>query len=54
MIELEVAIKRTVFESTKEKVKGMNSEQLMMRVTNLLIAGSAQGGTWETKRESLH
>jgi hypothetical protein len=33
MVELEVGIKRMVFEGAKERVKGMNSEQLMMRVT---------------------
>ena len=32
MIELEVGMKKMVFEGVKEKVKGMNSEQLMMRV----------------------
>lgn len=32
MIELEAGIKRMVFEGAKQKVKGMNSEQLMMRV----------------------
>lgn len=32
MIELEVGMKRMVFEGVKEKVKGMNSQQLMMRV----------------------
>ena len=31
MIELEVGMKRMVFEGVKEKVKGANSEQLMMR-----------------------
>ena len=31
MIELEVGMKRMVFEGVKEKVKGVNSEQLMMR-----------------------
>ena len=32
MIELEVGMKKMVFEGVKEKVKGVNSEQLMMRV----------------------
>jgi hypothetical protein len=31
IIELEAAMKKVVFEGIKEKVKGMNSEQLMMR-----------------------
>jgi hypothetical protein len=33
MVELEVGIKRMVYEGAKERVKGLNSEQLMMRVT---------------------
>ena len=33
MIQLEVGMKRMVYEGVKEKVKGMNSEQLMMRVS---------------------
>jgi hypothetical protein len=31
VIELEAAMKRVVFEGIKQKVKGMNSDQLMMR-----------------------
>lgn len=31
VIELEAAMKRVVFEGIKERIKGMNSDQLMMR-----------------------
>lgn len=41
MLELEVAMKKVVFEGIKEKVKGMNSEQLHLR--GFLAEQSAPG-----------
>lgn len=54
MIELEVGMKRMVFEGAKEKVKGMNSEQLMMRVTHAYNAGDVAVGPRCAPTQALH
>lgn len=43
MLELETAMKKVVFEGVKEKVKGMNSEQLMLR--GYLASGDPDGAS---------
>lgn len=51
VIELEAAMKRVVFEGIKQKVKGMNSDQLMMR--SFLQSESEPFGTNKNPQSSL-